>query len=124
MRMKKISIVVLVSLLILGGCGNSYSPCPTLRNPDELCGIEDKRSDGTHLVWQFNIDSEKHRLFLWKYGQGRTEIQHPYYKIKSYPENLNSGMDKNNSIKFDSEDVNFLIVNNEKFPITKITDGS
>ncbi len=124
MRIKKLIIVVSALILILDGCSKSNSPCPTIRNPDELCGVEDKRPDGTHLVWQFNIDSEKHRLFLWKSGQGRFEIQHPYYKIKSYSENLNSGKRENNSIKFDLEDVNFLIVNNEKFPITKITDGS
>ena len=124
MRMRKLSIIVLTSILIIGGCSNSNSPCPALRNPDELCGIEDKRPDGTHLVWQFNIDTEKHRLFLWKSAQKRIEIQHPYYKIKSYSENLNSGIRENNSIKFDTENPDFLIVNNENFPIAKITDGS
>ncbi len=78
-----------------------------------ICRLVDTKNDGTKLVEYFDLDTNKFRLVVVSDGREH-EIKHPNGKVKIFHTKVNL-----NKIKFDLDDSNFLIVNDEKFMIEK-----
>ncbi|CAN5599687.1 hypothetical protein BH10ACI1_BH10ACI1_00470 [soil metagenome] len=102
--------LIMISVL---NCAISKNPCSFNLNPDVACRLLDEKTDGTKLVEYFNRDTNKFRLILIDYGK-EVEIEHPYGKIGNFSERIES-----NKIKFDLQNSQNLVVNDQNFAIVR-----
>ncbi|MBK8812772.1 MAG: hypothetical protein IPN69_18865 [Acidobacteria bacterium] len=94
-------------------CAISKSPCSFSLNPDVACRLLDEKPDGTQLAEYFNRDTNTFRLILIEYGK-EIEIEHPYGKVEAFSERVDL-----NTIKFDLQNPQKLVVNGQSFIIVK-----
>ena len=119
MSKSNISLMML-SMILLQGCGVK-SPCPFTFNIDTICRVISAKNNEEFLVETYQVDEfGQDKLYIWKKGVSRVQIEHPIGKVKSYADNINQGNADQNQIKFDDGDSTMLIVNRIKFPISKI----
>ncbi len=81
-----------------------------------VCKVRD-RDPNRVLVKHANLDSNKLQLSITQRG-GRTWIEHPDGHVKEFSNDL-----KANTIIFDRQDMNFLLVNGERFAITLASEN-
>jgi len=99
------SIIFAVWSVTRSGCSISSK-----LNPDLSCRVLDTRGD-RQLIEYFDVDTNDLHLHVQEAGKDML-IEHPYGKVKGYQEKIDL-----NRMEFDPTDVNFIIVNGERFRI-------
>jgi hypothetical protein len=116
-RMKlPIYAIIVLATLGLASCSKVQRACTWNLNYDVTCRTCDTDSRGRQLIEYFDHDTNKLRMFIVAESE-QYEIRHPDGHAQVFLDAI-----KENSISFDDTDENAMIVNGEKFPITRINE--
>ena len=113
--------LILLSVALFQGCQAFDIPCPMTIDIDTRCRVTDIKDNQEAVVETYQLDEYgQEKLYIWKKGKSRIQIEHPLRKVKSYEDNINQMKAEQNRIEFDDSDSTMLIVNGQKFPISEV----